>query len=98
MMPDQRLDTGLPLIYSVCPRISMGVYMRRIALTVLVFSLLLSGVYLYSQTNVVVERSLENKERVGWQAWKDHNPRQIEGMITNDSINIADGMVVKGKQ
>jgi hypothetical protein len=37
--------------------------MRRIALTSLVFSLLLSGVYLYSQTNDAVERSLESKER-----------------------------------
>jgi hypothetical protein len=73
-------------------------YMRRIALSSLVFSLLLSGVCLYSQTNAAVERSLETKERAGWQAWKDHNPRLIEGVTPNDAIDIADGIAVRGKQ
>jgi len=72
--------------------------MRRIALTSLVFSFVLSGGYLYAQTNAAVEKSLETKEHAGWQAWKDHNPKLIEGMITNDSVNIADGMVEKGKR
>jgi hypothetical protein len=72
--------------------------MRRIALTSLIVSLLLSGVYLYSQTNAALERSLERKEQAGWQAWKDHNPKSIAGMLTHDSINIADGTVSKGKQ
>ena len=72
--------------------------MRRIALMAVGFALLLSGVQLYSQTNASVEKSLEAKEQTGWQSWKDHNAKPIEGMTPEDAISIADGAVSKGKQ
>ena len=72
--------------------------MRRIALTALGFALLLSGFQLYSQTNADVEKALQSKEQTGWQAWKDHDSKPIEGMTPDKVINIADGMVAKGKQ
>lgn len=72
--------------------------MRRIVLMALGFTLLFSGVQMYSQTNAAVEKSLEAKEQAGWQAWKDHNPKLIEGMIPEQSLNIADGTVTKGTQ
>lgn len=72
--------------------------MRRIALTALGFALLFSGVQLYSQTNAAVEKALQSKEQAGWQGWKDHNVKPIEGMIPDNVINIADGEVATGKQ
>jgi hypothetical protein len=72
--------------------------MRRIALTALGFALLLSGVQLYSQTNAAVEKALQSKEQAAWQAWKDHDVKPVEGMTPDNSINIADGMVAKGKE
>jgi hypothetical protein len=73
--------------------------MRRIALAALGFALLLSAVPLYSQTNnSAVEKVLQSKEQAGWQAWKDHDPKPIEGMISDNVINIADGLVSQGKQ
>jgi hypothetical protein len=72
--------------------------MRRIVLTALGFALLLSGVHLYSQTNAAVEKALQSKEQAGWQAWKDHDVKPVEAMTPDNSINIADGMVGKGKQ
>ena len=72
--------------------------MRRIAMTAFGFALLLSGVQLYSQSNAALEKSLQSDEQAGWQAWKDHNVKPVEGMISNDSINIADGMMTKGKE
>jgi hypothetical protein len=71
--------------------------MRRIVLTVLGFALLLPGVPLFSQMNAT-EKALESKEKAGWQAWKDHNTKAVEGFITDDSISIADGGVFKGKE
>jgi len=72
--------------------------MRRIALTALGFSLLLSAVPLFSQTNAIIEKTLESKENVGWQAWKDHDAKQAVAWLTNDPISIADGGVFKGKE
>ena len=72
--------------------------MRRIALAALGFAVLLSGVPLYSQANAAVEKALQSKEQAGWQAWKDHDAKPVEGMTPDNSINIADGMVAKGKQ
>jgi len=72
--------------------------MRRIALTALSFALLLSGVQLYSQTNAAAEKALQSKEQAGWQAWKDHDAKSVEGMTPENAVNIADGTVVKGKQ
>jgi len=72
--------------------------MRRLILAAMTFALLLSGVELYSQTNSTIEKSLETKEQAGWQAWKDHNPKLIEGMVPENSIDIADGTVTKGTQ
>jgi hypothetical protein len=57
----------------------------------------LSGVPLFSQ-NATAEKTLERNEQAGWQAWKDHNAKLVEGFISDDSINIADGVVSKGKQ
>ena len=72
--------------------------MRRIALTALGFALLLSAVPLFSQTNAAIEKTLESKEKVGWQAWKDHDAKQAVMWLTNDPISIADGGVFKGKE
>jgi hypothetical protein len=72
--------------------------MRRIALTALSFALLLSGVQLYSQTNAAAEKALQSNEQAGWQAWKDHDAKSVEGMTPENAVNIADGTVVKGKQ
>jgi len=72
--------------------------MRRIALTALSFALLLSGVQLYSQTNAAAEKALQSKEQAGWQAWKDHDAKSVEGMTPENAVDIADGTVVKGKQ
>jgi hypothetical protein len=72
--------------------------MHRIALVSLGFALLLSGVQLYSQTNAAVEKALEANEQAGWQSWKDHNPKPIEATIPDNTINIADGTLEKGKQ
>jgi hypothetical protein len=72
--------------------------MRRIALTALGFALLLLGVKLFSQTNASVEKALQKDEEAGWQAWKDHNPRLEKDFIADDAVNIADGLVSKGKE
>ncbi|HTV05208.1 MAG TPA: nuclear transport factor 2 family protein [Acidobacteriaceae bacterium] len=72
--------------------------MRRITMMALGFALLLSAVPLFSQTNASVEKALQAKEQAGWQGWKDHNPKAVEAMIPEDSINIADGTLEKGKQ
>src|ERR1700687_5240257 len=72
--------------------------MRRIALTALGFALLLSAVPLFSQTNTTIEKTLESNEKVGWQAWKDHDAKQAVVWLTNDSVSIADGGVFKGKE
>jgi len=72
--------------------------MRRLVLTAMVFALLLSGITLFAQTNSAVEKSLEAKEQLGWQAWKDHNVKPIEGFVPEQSIDIADGTVTKGTQ
>jgi hypothetical protein len=72
--------------------------MRRIALTALGFALLLSAVQLYSQTNAAAEKVLQNKEQAGWQAWKDHDPKSVEGITPENAVSISDGTVAKGKQ
>jgi hypothetical protein len=72
--------------------------MRRTALTSFVLALLLSGVQLYSQTNAATEKALQAKEESGWQGWKDHNPKAAEAMTPEHAINIADGVIAKGKQ
>ena len=72
--------------------------MRRIALTALGFAFLLSGVQLFSQMNATVEKALQSKEEAGWQAWKDHNPKLVEEYIADNTLNIADGTVSRGKQ
>jgi hypothetical protein len=72
--------------------------MRRIVLTALGLALLLSAVPLFSQMNATEEKALESKEKAGWQAWKDHNAKPVEGWFTNDSISVADGGVFKGKE
>jgi hypothetical protein len=41
--------------------------------------LLLSGIPLFSQTNATVEKTLESNEKAGWQAWKDHDAKPVEG-------------------
>jgi hypothetical protein len=72
--------------------------MRRIVLTALSFAFLFSGVQLYSQTNAAAEKALQSKEQAGWQAWKDHDAKSVEGMTPENAVNIADGTVAKGKQ
>ncbi len=72
--------------------------MRRIALMAFGFALLLSAIPLFSQTNAAIENTLESNEKAGWQAWKDHDAKQAVAWITDDSINIADGGVFKGKE
>lgn len=70
--------------------------MRRLVLTTLAFALVLSGAALYAQSNADVEKALQSKEQLGWQAWKDHNAKPLDEMIPEQSINIADGTVTKG--
>lgn len=72
--------------------------MRRFTLAAIGFALLLSGVQLYSQTNPALEKDLQSKEQTGWQAWKDHDAKSVEGMTPEDAVGIADGAVLKGKQ
>jgi hypothetical protein len=72
--------------------------MRKFTLAAIGFALLLSGVQLYSQTNPALEKDLQSKEQTGWQAWKDHDAKSVEGMTPENAVNIADGTVVKGKQ
>src|SRR6202040_1925644 len=72
--------------------------MHRIALTALGFALLLSGVPSFSQMNTTTEKALESNEKAGWQAWKDHNAKPVEGFFTDNSISVADGGVFKGKE
>ena len=72
--------------------------MRRIPLLALGFAVLLSGVQLHSQTNASVEKALQAKEQIGWQSWKDHNPKPMEELTPESAISIADGTVLKGKQ
>jgi hypothetical protein len=72
--------------------------MRRIALPALGFALLLSAAALFSQTNATTEKTLEKNEKAGWQAWKDHDAKAAEVWFTDDSINIADGGVFRGKE
>jgi hypothetical protein len=43
-----------------------------------------------------VEKALQSKEQLGWQAWKDKNVKPLEGIIPENSIDIADGTVTKG--
>jgi hypothetical protein len=71
--------------------------MGRIALMAFGFALLLSGVQLFSQ-NASVEKALQRDEEAGWQAWKDHNPKLEQDFIADDAVNIADGLVSKGKE
>jgi hypothetical protein len=72
--------------------------MRRIVLTALGFALLLSAVPLFSQMNASVEKTLESKEKMGWQAWKDHDAKPVEPMTPDDALSVADGGVFKGKE
>lgn len=72
--------------------------MRRTVMAMLGFALLLSAVQLYSQSKEGVEKALQSKEQSGWQAWKDRDLKAFEPMLTDDAINIAGGMVDKGKQ
>ena len=67
--------------------------MGRIALTALGFALLLSGVPLFSQMNATVEKALESNEKAGWQAWKDHDAKPVEGFTPDNAISVADGGV-----
>jgi len=72
--------------------------MRRIALTAIAIALLLSGIQSFCQMNATVEKSLQPKEEAGWKAWKHHNAKLVEEYVSDDSLNIADGTVTKGKQ
>ena len=72
--------------------------MRRIALTALGFALWLSAVPLFSQMNATVEKALESNEKAGWQAWKDHDAKPVEGFTPDNAISVADGGVFKGKE
>ena len=44
------------------------------------------------------ETALQGREQTGWQAWKDHDAKSVEGMTPENAVNIADGTVAKGKQ
>jgi hypothetical protein len=72
--------------------------MRIAAIYLSACALLFSGVLLYSESNAATEKTLESKEQAGWQAWKAHDVKPIEGMIPDEAINIADGSFFKTKQ
>jgi hypothetical protein len=72
--------------------------MRRISSIIFGVALLFPGIQLCAQANATIEKALEEKEKIGWQSWKDHTPKPMEEMTPEQSINIADGMIAKGKQ
>jgi hypothetical protein len=92
------IDTIFPDLCSSSRKTTREDEHASIALTALAFALLLSGVQLYAQMNAAVEKTLQSMEQAGWQAWKDHDIKPVEGMIPDNAIDIADGMVDKGKQ
>ncbi len=72
--------------------------LRVTLVSLFVLALLLSGVQLWAEDHQALENALKAKEQAGWQAWKDHDAKAFEAMISDDAINIADGMMDRGKQ
>ena len=72
--------------------------MRRISITALGCALLFSSLPLIAQSNAALEKALEAKEHAGWQGWKDHTAKPVEAMTPEQVINIADGVVTRGRQ
>lgn len=71
---------------------------RLTVLSVFGFALLLSTVPLWAESNQAVESALKSKEQAAWQAWKDRDQKAMDPIITEDAINIADGVMDKGKE
>ncbi len=72
--------------------------MRVTLVSTVVLALLMSVAPLLAEDNAALESSLKNKEQAGWQAWKDKDPKAFQDMVPDDVVNIADGMVDRGKQ
>jgi len=71
---------------------------RVTLVSVIALAVLMSGIQLMAEDNKAVENSLQTKEKAGWQAWKDHDTKTAEAMMTDDAVDISDGMVDRGKQ
>ena len=72
--------------------------MRLLTLSVFTFALLFSSIQVFAESNSAVENDLKAKEQAAWQAFKDKNATAFGAMITDDAINIAGGLMQKGKQ
>ena len=72
--------------------------MRSNVIAVLVLALLVSAAPLLAESNADVEKALQSKEQMGWQAWKDHDQKVFDQILPDDAINIVGGTMDKGKQ
>ena len=72
--------------------------MRRSVMGVLGFALLISALPVFAESNADVEKALQSKEQAGWQAWKDHDKKACDAILSEDAVNIAGGTMDKGKQ
>jgi hypothetical protein len=71
---------------------------KRIILKVFGLAFVSSAQLLYSQANADTEKTLQNKEQVTWQAWKDHDGKAVESMTPENAVNISGGIIMEGKQ
>jgi len=72
--------------------------MRATILSILCVAVVLSVMPLCAESNDAVEKTLQSKEQAGWQAWKDQNAQAFADFLPEQSINIVDGAMQKGKQ
>lgn len=72
--------------------------MRFAVVSLFAFALVLSAVPLLAENNQAIENDLKAKEQAAWQAFKDKNAKAFGDILTDDAINIAGGMMQKGKQ
>jgi hypothetical protein len=72
--------------------------MRVTLVSTIALAVLMSAVPMFAENNQAVEKSLKANEQAGWQAWKDKDPKAFQEMVPDDVVNIADGMVERGKQ
>lgn len=72
--------------------------MRVTLVCMLALAVLVPVAPLCAQNNQAAENALKTKEQAGWQAWKDKDPKPFAEMVPDDVVNVADGMVERGKQ
>ena len=47
--------------------------------------------------NAATEKKIEQSEKDAWQAWKDHNAKPFEAILTDDAVNITPQGMQHGK-